>query len=150
MNGHKVLTARFELEQRTLVLSATAGGVIEPSAGSYSYPHGEVVTLTATPDLGWSFVEWLGGSAGDLVKNEDGSWRLVMNSDKDLMACFSRNEYSVTVTIEGKGTATLFRPNPYYHGEEARLKAFPATSWKFAGWGGRTAARCALRMTFGC
>jgi len=41
------------------VITATAGGTTNPAPGNYTYVSGAVVSVTATPDLGYSFHCWL-------------------------------------------------------------------------------------------
>jgi hypothetical protein len=44
----------------SISISSTIGGkVTTPGEGSFSYAGGTVVTLVATPDLGYHFVNWV-------------------------------------------------------------------------------------------
>jgi len=42
----------------TLTISATIGGATDPAPGSYTYPEGTDVTVTAFPDPGYNFDHW--------------------------------------------------------------------------------------------
>ena len=63
------------------------GSVTWDPTGDIHYDGTEVV-LTPTPDLGWFFAGWDGADAGDLVDNGDGTWSLLMDSDKEITARF--------------------------------------------------------------
>ena len=42
-----------------VILAATAGGTTDPVTGIHEYPNGTVITLTATPQKGFKFQEWV-------------------------------------------------------------------------------------------
>ena len=45
----------------TLTINSTAGGsVTTPGLGTFTYDAGKVVTLVATPSIGYQFVRWTG------------------------------------------------------------------------------------------
>ena len=43
----------------TVVIYSSVGGTTDPETGSYSYPNGTVITLTAIPDDGYEFQYWV-------------------------------------------------------------------------------------------
>lgn len=42
-----------------VVIYSSVGGTTDPVTGSYSYPNGTLITLTATPDEGYEFQYWV-------------------------------------------------------------------------------------------
>lgn len=56
-------SAAFTQNQYTLTTNVVGSGVVTPS-GTTTYTYGTVVTLTATPDAGWSFSAWSGDATG--------------------------------------------------------------------------------------
>lgn len=42
-----------------IVIYSSVGGTTDPETGSYSYPNGTVITLTAIPDDGYEFQYWV-------------------------------------------------------------------------------------------
>jgi hypothetical protein len=87
MDEDKALTARFRVAQYTLTVTVVGEGkVFENPPGPYLY--GEVVTLTPRPDPGWVFEGWSGPDGEDPVDNQDGTWRLTMDADKEVTADF--------------------------------------------------------------
>lgn len=63
MNGNKTVTANFTQNTYTLSVTAANGTVAKlPNTATYTY--GQVVTLTATPNAGYSFASWTGSTTG--------------------------------------------------------------------------------------
>lgn len=81
-------------QQYTLTVIAGEGGSISPNATG-SYDAGTQIGLTATPNQGYSFVQWLGtdrdnsgcGMSGPSVCRATFS----MNSNREVMAFFQSN-----------------------------------------------------------
>ncbi len=111
------------------------GSVIkEPEKDFYNY--GEVVTLTAIADPGWSFGGW-GGDASGL----ENPLTLIMDKNINIEVAFTQNEYTFSISInpQGKGTVTVTPIKPFYHyGDVVTLTATPTPGWSFANWTGDT------------
>lgn len=142
MDANKAVTANFVERELTLEVEASVGsGTVTPAVGTHTYPYGQVVILSVTPDLGWQFGTWSGRSAGDLVDNGDGTWSLLMNGDKAVKATFTRQKYVLRVE-ETAGSGTV-DPAPgtheYEFGQTATLTVTPSTGWRFAAWQGPNA-----------
>lgn len=41
-----------------LTITSSTGGTTDPEPGTYNYPAGTIIQVTAIPDLGFSFMEW--------------------------------------------------------------------------------------------
>ena len=80
-----------------IVLEATAGGSV---SGGGSYVRGEEVTLTATPDEGYHFVEWSDGTT-------DNPYLWTVDGDKELSAVFEPNSYTLTYVVDGETWQTV-------------------------------------------
>lgn len=89
----------FVLQERAydIVLEATAGGSV---SGGGSYVRGEEVTLTATPDEGYHFVEWSDGTT-------DNPYLWTVDGDKELSAVFEPNSYTLTYVVDGETWQTV-------------------------------------------
>ena len=91
MNGNYSIVANFEVVppgQYNLTISSTTGGsVTVPGEGTYSYDTGAVVTVTAVPDTGYSFLNWSGNvanaSAASTTITMDGNYSIVANFEAD-------------------------------------------------------------------
>jgi len=121
MDSDHTLTAYFRLipVEYTLTISATTGGTTEPAPGSYTYPEGTVVTVTAIPESGYRLVRWEldGADVGNLP-----SINVTMDADHTLHAVFEAippaqgvlechayvdsDEVSANVEVVGVGTYT--------------------------------------------
>jgi hypothetical protein len=82
----------------TLTITAATGGTTSPAPGSYSYTEGASVTVTAIPDPGYKFANWLLDGAA----NTENPITITMDTDHTLEAVF---EYvpppPLTATIKG-------------------------------------------------
>ena len=85
MDADKNVTAMFSLIQYTLTTTASNGTIsadIQPTNGTYDY--GTVITLTATPNAGFDFVNWTGDDT-----SSTNPLAITMNSNISLNAVFS-------------------------------------------------------------
>jgi hypothetical protein len=142
MTRHRLVRAHFVPEEHTLAVSILPGsqaGRVEHRPGN-PYYHDTEARLEPIPEPGWSFGAWGGADADELGENGDGTWSLLMDDDKAVTATFTRNEYEVTVSVEGDGTVDHTPGNPYFYDQEAILKPVPDAGWSFDGWTGPDAA----------
>ena len=134
-------------------ISTSGGGSVsaDPSGSpSLHYPPGTPVTLTATPNDGYTFLGW-GGDCSGL------SCSLVMSSDRVVVANFSQTVaggFGITTAVAGAGAAygsiARDKPGPSYpSGDVVTLTAqFDSSHASFHGWSGDCAGTgsCALVM----
>jgi len=133
MNANKSITAGFtEVAPATYTLSATAThGSVTKTPAKASYDQGETVTLTATPDTGYSFSSWSGDASGTSP-----STTVLMDRNKSVTANFTANTYTLAVGgTNGSVTRTPDKTS-YTHGETVTLTATPNTGYSFASWSG--------------
>jgi hypothetical protein len=75
--------------QYDLTTSSTAGGnVTTPGEGTDTYDEGDDVSLVATPDSGYRFVEWTGGGS-DIDNANAATTTITMNADHTVTAHFA-------------------------------------------------------------
>jgi len=118
-------------DRNTLTVNWVGSGSVITQPAKSTYNCGEVVTLTATTDLGWSFAGWSGDLFG-ITNPVD----VTMTGSKVITATFTQDEYDVTVTIAGQGSVTNTPGNPYHYNEIATLEPVADAGWTFAGWSG--------------
>ena len=70
----------------SLAASATAGGTVSKSPDQVSFAPDDVVTLTATADLGYEFIGWSGDADGT-----NNPLAVTMTTNKSIVANFSAN-----------------------------------------------------------
>jgi uncharacterized repeat protein (TIGR02543 family) len=111
---------------------------LSPAGGTYD--SGTTVTVTATPNAGYTFTNWTSGCTGT------GACKIVMN-DNDLVSAVFTAFPTVTVTKMGTGTGSVTStPNgincgstctySYAPGTSVTLTATPDAGNSFVGWSG--------------
>jgi uncharacterized repeat protein (TIGR02543 family) len=131
MDASKSVTATFTQNTYTLTVDSFGNGSVVSEPAQETYHYGDVVTLTAGADLGWTFAGWSGALSGT-----DNPATITMDGDKSVVATFSEDEYSITVHTDGDGSADIDPAGPYNYGDVVTLTASAATGWTFAGWSG--------------
>jgi hypothetical protein len=71
--------------EKTLTIGATTGGTTDPAPGYHNYDTGSAITVTATPDTGYQFVQWEEG--GDLLSATN-PINVVLNNNRSISAIF--------------------------------------------------------------
>jgi uncharacterized repeat protein (TIGR02543 family) len=130
MNANKSVTASFTAGIYTLTVNAVNGSVTTtPSKTSYAY--GDVVTLEAVPNAGYSFSGWSGDASGTANPTT-----ITMNANKSVTASFTAATYTLTVSaVNGSVTATPSK-TAYAYGDVVDLQAVPNADYSFSGWSG--------------
>ncbi|MGD8700299.1 MAG: hypothetical protein PVJ43_13470, partial [Gemmatimonadales bacterium] len=108
---------------------------------SENYPGGTEVTLTATPDGGWLFLEWSGDCSGT-----NPTTVVTVNAAKSCTATFVEEMFQLNVAVTGSGTVTsdpagINCPGgscqaSYASGTVVTLTAEALTGWEFSQWSG--------------
>ena len=113
----------------TFSASTQGGGAITLDPPGGAYRRGTVVTATAHPDPGWSFMGWMGDSLVTVP-----SVVFTMTNNRSLNAVFGTG---LTTAVSGTG-AVYVDPQAaqYPYGTTVRLSAVPAIGKYFVAWGG--------------
>jgi uncharacterized repeat protein (TIGR01451 family) len=87
-----------------LTSSAVAGGTVEGATNGF-YAADTLISVTATPWVGWIFSGWTGDAVGDTNSQ---TMNVPMSQARALVAHFARNLGTLTILSEhGKGTPTV-------------------------------------------
>lgn len=138
MDSDKTVTANFTNITHELTVSVNGSGSTDPSAGVHTLPDGVRYPIEATPDDGWTFVNWT-GSGVDVGAVEDPNvayTRITMNADYEITANFARTR-TLTIAIVGNGSTDPEEgEHEYAEGETVTITATPESGWQFDGWSG--------------
>ena len=90
MDANYNITAYFRtMQTHSLTIETTTGGTTSPSPGTYTYPHGEEVSVTAIPYANYTFDRWI-------LSNDTTSTRnpitLTIDADYTITAYFKTAE----------------------------------------------------------
>jgi uncharacterized repeat protein (TIGR02543 family) len=107
------------------------GSVTLNNTGPYYY-YGDVVQLTAVPNVGWSFAGWSGSLTGSANPAT-----LTMTSNMSVTAVFTQNQYTLTVNVVGSGSVSESPSQATYTwGTDVTMTANANAGWTFIGWSG--------------
>ncbi len=143
MDGNKSVTASFSASQYTFDTSTVGQGTINKSPDQTNYLYGDVVTLTAAPNAGWTFTEWGGACAGS------STCVVTVDGNESATATFvnSLGTRALTVTSTGSGAVTQSPLPPYNDGAVVTLTPVPADGWHFVEWTGGCTGSGACSVT---
>jgi len=130
----EVVTATFTQNQYALDKNVVGNGTIDATPLQTTYLYSDVVTLTATPALGWSFIDWQGASTSDSP-----STSLTITADTAITATFVANQYTLAVNSSGDGSgSTTVSPlqASYLYSDVVTLSAQATPGSTFIGWSG--------------
>ena len=178
MDDNKTVTKAFNLPgKRTLTIIKPANGTITSSPDGincgegnlgllvddchFLFDHGEEVTLTAEPKVGYELGDW----GGDDCSSSDATCTLTMDTDKSVMKAFPIAQYTLTITPPTNGTITSNTGDidckrgssssttceaDFNHGTNVILTAMPDVNHELGNWGlscTGLGATCTVAMT---
>ena len=133
VNANRTLVANFTAQSYTISVSAnpSAGG---SATGGGTYHYGETCTVSATPNTGFTFVNWR--ENGSFVSS-DAEYSFVVNGDRTLVAHFATqapNEYTITVTTDPTNGGTVSGGGTYQEGQSCTVTATASSGYTFTNW----------------
>lgn len=102
------------------------GGTVSPSNGLFK----GTVTLIATPNEYYEFVEWGGAASGS-----SNPLKVKMNSDKQIVARFAKKNYELQTSSSNGGTVEP-SGGVFEAGTQVGITAVPDSGYGFDYWGG--------------
>lgn len=128
--GNIKMHESFELE---LVSNPENGGTTN---GAGIYPVGQTVTVQATPNAGFEFVNWTDSDGNPLSANAAYTFEMP-GQNTILTANFQLIDYTFAVVVnpENSGSVTIDPEKDFYNiGDEISLSATPAEDYAFLNW----------------
>ena len=144
MTRNRAIQGTFILETYTLAVTVVGPGSVSKAPDLALYDAFTTATLTATPAEGYHLVGW----SGDTTATTN-PLPLPMTGNRAVTATFIINQYAVSLTTLGGGSAAMAPVLALYdHGTPLTLTATPDAGQSFTGWtGDTTAAANPLSMT---
>jgi subtilisin family serine protease len=101
--------------------------------GSGDFAYGSRITVTATPNQAYSFINW---TSDRTVMSFDFSYTFTVTRNITLTAGFSlvKEEYQLTLLADPEYGGSVEGAGSYNHGDKVRGSACPNQGWVFGGW----------------
>ena len=122
MTGEKTVTATFTQNEYTLTVDKVGNGTVAKDPDQATYHYGEVVTLSATEDTGWTFASF------------DPAAVITMDDNKTVTATFTQNQYTITVSADANGTIEPNGAIVKNYGQDQLFTAAPNTGYTVDKW----------------
>jgi hypothetical protein len=122
--------ANFEINSYEITVSANpadAGTV----TGTGTYDYGTSITLTATAEEGYIFINWT--KDGEVVSSSP-NYTITVTEDAAYVANFEINSYEITVSANPTTGGTVTGGGTYSYLETCTLTATPAENYIFVNW----------------
>ena len=116
----------------TLIMSADGEGSVTPTPGTYQYPAGQSVVISATPRANSRFDRWV--IEGQNVTTNP--YTLVMNAGKTVKAIF-KPVYTIQARVSPAGSGQVVltpASGPYLEGSQVSANATPAQGYALHQW----------------
>ena len=134
--GYACSTAPEPTYSINTVSNPTEGGSISVSPEQDAYEAGTAVTFTATPNEGYTFIDF----GGEFNSTSNPLTVAVGKADMDIVANFQIKSYPLSISVEGNGSIieqiVQSKSTDYEHGTQVQLTANPEDGWEFVEWGG--------------
>ena len=130
VTGDAVYTATFLVISYSVSVSSNNStyGMVSP-AGNQTVACGSTLTMTATPNAGYSFSQWSDGST-------ENPHTVSITSNANYQATFTPVTFSITVTSNDAQMGSASGTGIYSYGQSINISATPANScYEFVRWG---------------
>ena len=126
----RALTAGFALQQFSIVTNSSPaeGG---STAGGGTFTYGSQATVTASPAVGYDFLNWK--ENGNIVSTSP-EYSFNVESNRNLTAHFVLQQFSVSLNASPLAGGTVSGGGSYNYGTTALVNAEAAAGWNFENW----------------
>lgn len=112
----------------TIDLTCPEGGTV---TGGGIYAEGTNLTVSAAAFEGYTFRNWT--ENGEVVST-DAEYNFTVNSDRDLVANITLNEYNISASASPVEGGSVAGAGVFHHGDNVMLSTICNTGYSFAGW----------------
>ena len=113
------------------VIGESANTIMGNVTGSDEVNYHSTVTLTATPEEGYHFVNW---TENNIVMGTNATINVFADSNRTLIAHFDTNVYHVTVNVNNTTMGSVSGPATVKHFKNADYEATENTGYHFVNW----------------
>ena len=106
----------------------SSGGTV---TGAGTYEHGAVATLSASANVGYSFVNWTKNGA---VVSSSPEYSFTVTEAGDYVAHFILNSYEITAVADPFEGGEITGTGTYLYGESVTLTIVPKQNYTFVNW----------------
>lgn len=133
VTSNRTLVANFEEQQPdtyniNVSPNPNIGGTV---TGGGNYDAGQQCTVTATANTGYTFVNWT--ENGEVVTT-NASYTFIVTGNRTLVANFTPNNYTITVTADPTEGGMVTGAGNYEHGSSCTLTATANENYEFINW----------------
>lgn len=131
VSGNRTLVANFTLNTYNVSLSSnpSAGGSTN-GAGTFNW--GTSVSVTATPNVGYTFTNWTENGA---AVSTNANYTFTISANRNLVANFTAiAQYVVTLSGNPIAGGTTTGGGTYYSGATVTVTASPNVGYSFTNW----------------
>ncbi|MEY2509454.1 MAG: hypothetical protein QOE26_217 [Verrucomicrobiota bacterium] len=130
LNSTRTLVANFTAVSYTITtISSPSGGGTTTGGGTYSA--GSSRTVTATPNSGYSFVNWT--ESGSTVGNS-ASYTFTLNGNRTLVANFASPNYTIATSSSPSAGGTTTGGGTFSAGSSRTVTATANSGYSFVNW----------------
>ena len=112
----------------TVLANPEEGGTV---VGGGTYEFGEIVTVTATPNEGYNFVNW---TENGLVVSTSTSYTFGVGGGHTLIANFALQTFEIKASVSPEEAGTVSGEGTYNYGDEVTLTIDRNEDWAFVNW----------------
>ncbi|MGD0077832.1 MAG: hypothetical protein ABSB91_04290, partial [Sedimentisphaerales bacterium] len=137
MDGDYTVIANFSIDQKSLAITASAGGTITtPGIGTYWYNYGTNVNIAASADNGYHFTNWTGTgvTAGKVANPNSATTTIIVDANYTVQANFVINQYTITASADDGGSINPAGVITKDYGSAQLFTATPDTGYMVDYW----------------
>jgi hypothetical protein len=103
------------------------------TSGAGTFTSGTQISVTATPNGGWTFVDWKEGAT---VVSTSSTYSFVVSANRTLVANFSQipQQFNVALSANPSNGGSVSGSGNYTAGLNATVTATPNSGWTFDNW----------------
>ena len=132
VNDNRNLVANFEFDVQTYNIRVSANPLLAGTvAGGGSYQQGQSCTVTANANENYTFVNW---TENDIVVSTSASYTFTVTDNRNLVANFQQQTYTVTVVADPSDAGTVTGGGTYNNGASCTVTATANEGYTFVRW----------------